>query len=57
MKTLLLVDDEGCVVDRRRRAHPHGDEVLTAGGGAQALQIEAAHPGPIDLLITEYRDA
>ena len=54
MKTLLLVDDEGAVLSIVGDALTHmGYEVLAAGGGAQALQIEATHPGPIDLLITD----
>jgi two-component system cell cycle sensor histidine kinase/response regulator CckA len=30
-----------------------GYRVLDAGGGAEALAVAAAHPGPIDLLLTD----
>ena len=54
MKTILLVDDEPAVLSTVGDALAQmGYEVLAAAGGAQALQLEATHPGPIDLLITD----
>ena len=54
MPTILLVDDEAFVLSTLHDALTHmGYEVLAAGGGAEALQLEATHPGPIDLLITD----
>jgi CheY-like chemotaxis protein len=52
--TVLVVDDEPLV---RRLVGwvlaEVGYHVLTAGGGAEALRLLTAHPGPFDLLLTD----
>jgi two-component system, cell cycle sensor histidine kinase and response regulator CckA len=54
MNTILVVDDDDAVLSIVEDALKFmGYEVLAAGGGAQALQLEATHPGPIDLLLTD----
>ena len=54
MKTILVVDDEEAVLAMVRDVLTlAGHEVLEAGGGAEALEIEQAHAGPIDLLLTD----
>ena len=53
-EVVLLVEDEEAV--RRlvqRGLAMHGYTVLSAPGGEQALRLEAAHVGPIALLITD----
>lgn len=53
-ETVLLVEDEPCV---RALAHRllqgAGYSVLSAADGPAALQVAAAHPGRIDLLLTD----
>ena len=53
-EVVLVVEDEEGV--RRlivRGLEEHGYRVLAAADGAAALQLEAAHAGPIELLITD----
>jgi PAS domain S-box-containing protein len=53
-ETILLVDDEDLV--RRVAVKPLrgcGYQVLEASNAAEALQIAAAYPNPIDLLVTD----
>lgn len=52
--TLLLVDDEpGILSALRRLFRPHGYRILTAGGGAEGLQILEAEA--VDLVISDMR--
>ena len=52
--TVLLVEDEESVRLLARRVLARaGYRVLEAGGGARALEVAAAHQGPIDLLLTD----
>ncbi len=52
--TLLLVDDEpGILSALRRLLRPHGYRILTAGGGAEGLQILEAEA--VDLVISDMR--
>jgi two-component system cell cycle sensor histidine kinase/response regulator CckA len=52
--TVLVVEDEGAVRALVCRILEKGGySVLAAGSGEQALQLEAAHPGQIDLLFTD----
>lgn len=50
---LVVLDHEETrqVVDRALKAQ--GYTVLTASGGTEAMTLVAAHPGPIDLLISD----
>ena len=54
METILLVDDEA---DLLATAHEilegQGYEVLDALNAEEAVRVAAAHPGPIDLLLTD----
>lgn len=53
-KTILLVDDEPDIrVTVGLLLRRNGFEVLSAGGGQQALQISKEHRGPIHLLLTD----
>ena len=53
-ETLLLVEDEESVRDLIFEwLSGHGYRVLVAGNGAEALQVAAAHPDPIDALIAD----
>ena len=53
-ETILVVDDEeslrSVIVDLLRQL---GYQVLSATSGAEALQVAAAYPGKIDLLLTD----
>jgi CheY-like chemotaxis protein len=52
--TILLVEDEPPVRQLGRRVLERlGHTVLEADGASSALAIEAGHPGPIHLLITD----
>jgi len=54
VETLLLVeDDEPGRVYARRVLEARGYRVLTAAHGPEALEVAAAHDGPIDLLVTD----
>jgi CheY-like chemotaxis protein len=54
METILVVDDRkdvrALVVERLR---DFGYTLLEAGSGAEAIRVAAAHPGAIDLLLTD----
>jgi PAS domain S-box-containing protein len=53
-ETVLVVDDEEGLREVARRILTRGGYlVLVATGGAEALEIAASHPGPIDLLLTD----
>jgi PAS domain S-box-containing protein len=53
-ETLLLVEDEVKVREPTRALLERlGYRVLAAGSGAEALATAAAHPGPIDLVVTD----
>ena len=53
-ETVLLAEDEQDVREVAREfLESAGYTVLEAAGGAEALQVSAAHAGPIDLLITD----
>jgi two-component system cell cycle sensor histidine kinase/response regulator CckA len=53
-ETVLLAEDEQDVREVAREfLESAGYTVLEAAGGAEALEISAAHAGPIDLLITD----
>jgi DNA-binding response OmpR family regulator len=52
--TILVVDDEPVVLETVRDGlTAHGYQVLTAGGGAEALQIAQAHQGAIALALVD----
>jgi CheY-like chemotaxis protein len=54
MPTVLLVEDDAAV--RRVVRHmlsEQADEILEAGSAPEALEIAAAYPGRIDLLLTD----
>lgn len=53
-ETILLVDDEADVRSVVRQVlHRRGYTLLSAGNGAQALQIVGSYTGRLDLLITD----
>lgn len=53
-ETILLVEDEECVRRLTRQTlQSCGYQVLEAADGNEALQISAAHAGPIHLMITD----
>jgi hypothetical protein len=53
-ETVLLAEDEQDVREVAREfLESAGYRVLEAAGGAEALEVSAAHVGPIDLLITD----
>jgi len=52
--TVLVVDDQGALREMTQRILTrHGYAVLTASGGAQAIEIARSHDGVIDLLLTD----
>ncbi|HVP29898.1 MAG TPA: PAS domain S-box protein [Myxococcota bacterium] len=52
--TVLLVEDEPSVRNLARRAlEAAGLRVLTAGSGAEALELSDRHEGPIDVLVSD----
>jgi len=54
VETLLLVeDDEAGRTYARRVLEARGYQVLAAAHGPEALEVAAAHDGPIDLLVTD----
>jgi len=54
METILLVDDEADVLAAARgMLEGHGYEILDALNAEEAVRVAAAHPGPIDLLLTD----
>lgn len=53
-ETVLLVEDEASVLNLMRQVlSTRGYRVLTAHEGREALSVSAAHPGAIDLLVTD----
>src|SRR5260370_6804858 len=53
-ETVLLAEDEQDVREVAREfLESAGYTVLEAAGGAEPLEVSAAHAGPIDLLITD----
>ncbi|MBK9516864.1 MAG: PAS domain S-box protein [Anaeromyxobacter sp.] len=53
-ETVLVVEDEAALLEvARRTLSGAGYRVLVAGDGAAALRGAAAHPGRIDLLLTD----
>ena len=53
-ETVLLADDEAPILKVAKRIlESAGYTVLTAGDGAEALKVAAAHRGAIDLLVTD----
>ena len=55
-ETILLVDDETQIrVVTERALSSFGYRVLTAVDGVDALEVAAAHEGPIQLLLTDVR--
>ena len=53
-ETILVVEDEVSLLQLTTRAlERSGYVVLTAGSPAKALELAAAHPGDIDLLLTD----
>jgi two-component system cell cycle sensor histidine kinase/response regulator CckA len=53
-ETILVVDDEEALREVTRRILTrNGYTVVTASSGAQAVQIAAAHVGPLDLVLTD----
>jgi PAS domain S-box-containing protein len=53
-ETLILVEDQEEVLDLATAVlRDRGYTVLKAAGGAEAIEVCAAHDGPIDLLITD----
>lgn len=54
MGAILVVDDDSSLRSLAQIIlEDQGYRVLVAEGGPQALQIARAHPGPIDLLVTD----
>jgi len=52
--TILVVDDEPAVLETVRDGlAAHGYQVLTAGGGDEAMQVAQAHQGPIVLALVD----
>jgi CheY-like chemotaxis protein len=52
--TVLVVEDEAEVrAVLRETLESAGYTVLTAGNGAEAIELSASHPGSIDLLLTD----
>jgi signal transduction histidine kinase/CheY-like chemotaxis protein len=53
-ETILVAEDETVVRTLTRRILAEaGYRVLEAGDGAEALELAAHHPGPVDLLLTD----
>ena len=53
-ETLLVVENEAAIRSLVKMAlERHGYAVLSAESGSEALDLVAAHQGPIDLLITD----
>jgi len=53
-ETILVVDDEEGVREvATQYLSSHGYSVLAAESGARALELAAAHPGPIHVLVTD----
>jgi len=54
LATILLVDDEEALRHLvRRLLIQHGFHVIEAADGAEALEVAAAYPKPIDLVLTD----
>ncbi len=53
-RTVLVVDDEPALRDiAQRTLEAHGYIVMTADTGVEAIEIARAHPGRIDVLLTD----
>jgi len=53
-ETILLVEDEGPVRELTRRClEQRGYAVLPAASAEEAVDVLAAHPGPLDMLLTD----
>ncbi len=53
-QTVLLAEDEPLVLEvGELLLRELGYEVLTAGGGAEAIELSRRHEGPIDILMTD----
>jgi PAS domain S-box-containing protein len=53
-ETVLVVDDEEALREVTRRILTRsGYTVITASGGAQAIELATSHVGPIDLVLTD----
>jgi CheY-like chemotaxis protein len=53
-ETILMVEDEDALREVTRRILTrNGYKVLTAAGGAEAIELATAHAGPIDLVLTD----
>jgi len=54
VETILLVDDEPALLaTAREMLEAEGYEILDALNAEEAVRVAAAHPGPIDLLLTD----
>jgi len=52
---VVCEDDEGLRLVVKTILSAHGYRVLPAAGAEQALELAAAHPGAIDVLVTDFQ--